>query len=61
MVKRLPFKVAVFICLFKFEWHSQNEVGNIGILVLWRDREKPMDGSFKLIKKSVFAVYPNGL
>ena len=20
--------------------HSQNEVGNIGILVLWRDREK---------------------
>ena len=25
---------------FKFEWHGQNKVGNIAILVLWRDHEK---------------------
>ena len=28
------------IGVFYFEWHGQNEVGNIAILVLWRDREK---------------------
>ena len=38
--KGLPFKVADFIGLFNFEWHSQNDIGIIGILVLWRDREK---------------------
>ena len=38
--KGLPFKVADFIGLFKFESHNQNEVGNIAILVLWRAREK---------------------
>ena len=36
----LPFKFADFLRLFNFEWHNQNELGNIGILVLWRDREK---------------------
>ena len=35
--KGLPNKVAEFIGLFNFEWHSQNKVGNIGILILWRD------------------------
>ena len=40
LVKGLPFKVAGFIGLFSLEWHSQNEVANIGILALWRDREK---------------------
>ena len=37
--KGLLFNVADFIGLFNFEWHGQNEVGNISILVLWRDRE----------------------
>ena len=31
---------ANFTGLFNFERHGQNEVGNIEILVLWRDREK---------------------
>ena len=31
--KGLPFKVEDFIGLFNFEWHGQNEVGNIAILV----------------------------
>ena len=35
----LPFKVTDFIS-FNFEWHGLNEVGNIAILVLWRDHEK---------------------
>ena len=30
---RLPVKISDFISLLNFEWHSQNEVGNIGILV----------------------------
>ena len=38
--KGLPFKVGNFIALFNFEWHSQNEVSNFVILVLWRDCEK---------------------
>ena len=33
----LSFKVAEFFGLFNLEWHYQNEVGNIAILVLWRD------------------------
>ena len=36
----LSFKVADFIGLFNFEWHSKNKVGNIGILILWRNHEK---------------------
>ena len=40
LLKGLPVKVADFIGIFNFEWHGQNEVGNIAILVLWRDREK---------------------
>ena len=36
LVQRLPFKVADFIGLFYFEWHSQYEVGNIDIPVFWR-------------------------
>ena len=36
----LPFKVTDFIGCFNFEWHGLNEVGNIAILVLWRDHEK---------------------
>ena len=28
---------ADFIGLFNFEWHGENKVANIGILVLWRD------------------------
>ena len=39
-LKGLPFKIANFIDLFNFEWHGQNKVGNIAILVLWRDHEK---------------------
>ena len=38
--KELPFIVADFIDPFNFEWHGQNKVGNIAILVLWRDNEK---------------------
>ena len=38
----LPFKVADFIGLVIFECYDQCEVGNIGILVLWRNREKLM-------------------
>ena len=33
-------KVADFIGHFNFEWHSQNEVANFGIFVLWKDGEK---------------------
>ena len=33
------FKTAGFIGLLNFEWHRQNEVGNVAILVLWRDLE----------------------
>ena len=40
LVKGLSFKVADFIGLFNFEWNGKNKVGNIAILVLWRDREK---------------------
>ena len=36
----LSFKVADFISLLDMEWHGQNKVDNIGILVLWRDCEK---------------------
>ena len=28
------------IDLVNLQWHSQNKVGNVGIFVLWRDREK---------------------
>ena len=35
--KGLPLKVADIFGLFVFEWQNQNKVGNIGILVLWRD------------------------
>ena len=28
------------LLFFTFEWHNKIEVGNIGILALWRDREK---------------------
>ena len=35
--KGLIFKVGDFTGLLNFEWHSQNEVDNIVILVLWRD------------------------
>ena len=39
--KELSFKVEdFFIDLLNFEWHSQNEVGNIAIFVLWGDCEK---------------------
>ena len=33
-------ELADFIDLFNFGWHSQNENGNIGTLVLWRDHKK---------------------
>ena len=36
----MPFNVTDFIRLFNFEWHSQNQDGNIVMLVLWRDRKK---------------------
>ena len=32
-IRGLDFKVVDFIGLGNFEWHSQNEEGNIGILV----------------------------
>ena len=40
--RELHFKVAYFIGLFHFSWHSQNEVGNIDILVLGGDCEKTL-------------------
>ena len=39
-------KVTDFIGLFNFEWYSQNKVGNVGILVLWRDRENLYSSCF---------------
>ena len=38
--KGLLFKVADFIGLVNFKWHSQNKVGNIVILILCRNGEK---------------------
>ena len=35
----LYFKVTDLTDLVKFEGHSQNEIGNVDILVMWRDRE----------------------
>ena len=35
-IRAVPFKVANFIGPVTFQWHSQNEIGIIGILVLWR-------------------------
>ena len=40
--KGLSLKVAGFSGLFNFEWHSQNEIGNAGTLVLWRDHNKSL-------------------
>ena len=28
------------LVFLNFQWHGQNKVGKIGVLVLWRDREK---------------------
>ena len=36
----MPFKVAEFIGLFKFEWHNKKKDGIIAILPLWRDGKK---------------------
>ena len=33
-IRGLDFEVVDFIRLVNYEWHSQNEVGNIGIHVL---------------------------
>ena len=33
-------EVTDFIGIVNFEWHSQNKIVNIGILVFRRDREK---------------------
>ena len=41
-------KVADFGGLFNCEWHGQNKVDNISILVLWRDREKVTEAPFAL-------------
>ena len=38
--KMIIFKPADFIDLDNYEWYSQNKISIIGILVLWRDREK---------------------
>ena len=38
--KELLFRISDFSGLFNFEWHSENKVGNVGILVLRRDLEK---------------------
>ena len=38
----LHFKVADFIGLINFEWLSQNEIGNIDIVVFWRVCEKTL-------------------
>ena len=35
------FKVENIIGLVPFQWHSQKEIGNIAILVLWRVCENP--------------------
>ena len=39
-ISALYLKVANFIGLVHFRWHSYNKVGNIGILLLWRASEK---------------------
>ena len=56
--KELPFKVADFIGPLHFEWHSQNPVGNVGILVLWRDCEKlgPQHKLFNMVTCSEKSV-----
>ena len=41
-IRALHFKVPNFIGLINLECHRQDEVGNIGILVLWRVCEKLM-------------------
>ena len=41
LVRGLHFQVTYFIGLVNMEWYSQNEVGNIDILVLWRVCENP--------------------
>ena len=38
--KVLPFKVADINGIFIFQLHGQKKVGNIAILVLWKDHEK---------------------
>ena len=54
----LPFKVGDIFGHLNFERHSQNEVGNIGILVLWWDREKLYSRDLRF---QVFAVFfPDG-
>ena len=32
-------KLQTLLVMLFFEWYSQNKVGNIGIFILWRDRE----------------------
>ena len=49
---------------FTFEWHSQNEVGNIDILIfriLWRDREKlyPEHGIILIFSSKCYTLIPH--
>ena len=44
-------KVADFIGLLIIEWCTQNKVGNINILVFWRDLKKTLIGSHYLPKQ----------
>ena len=36
----MSFKIVDFIDLFYSQWQSQNEVGNFGIPVLWKNHKK---------------------
>ena len=40
------------IGIFNFEWHSQNKVGNIAILVLWRAVKPVTDYGLPFISAS---------
>ena len=52
-IKGFHFKVAVFNSLLNYEWPSQNEVGNSGILVTARKRSFGQGNVFTLVCHSV--------
>ena len=44
----------LLLFFLNFEWHTQSKVGNIGILVLWRDRENLYLSLFSLLVGAQF-------
>ena len=47
MVKGITFQ-GWRLGIFNFEWHSQNKVGNIAILILWRVCENLLQLDYRL-------------